>query len=140
MRAAGRESARSSWRVHGARVEESAPERVGRGAIRLTRRLRVDGEREPRVGAAEAGLRGLEVDAVEHQRGGVRPAQVMKREAFEARSANRREPHPAAPTLVPKWSAFLAHEDEGIAVSAGEAAPRKVIRSVDRDLGAGIEL
>ena len=74
-------TARSSWRVYGARVDESAPERVRRGAIRFARRLRVDREREPRIGVTEAGLRGLEIHAIEHERRRVGPAKVMEGDA-----------------------------------------------------------
>jgi hypothetical protein len=45
LRVVEHNGARFSWRVHGARVQKSAPERVGRGAIRFARRLRVDGDR-----------------------------------------------------------------------------------------------
>jgi hypothetical protein len=117
-----------SWRVHGARVEKSAPQRSGRSTIGFARRLRIDGQREPRIGVAEAGLGGLQIDAVEHQRGGVGPAQVVKRESRETCSASGRKPNPASPTLVAQRSALLAHEDEGVGIGALEATTSEMIR------------
>ena len=43
------------------------PSASAAGAIRRARGLHVDREHEPRIGVAEAGLRGLEIDAVEHE-------------------------------------------------------------------------
>ncbi len=73
----------------------------------------------------QSGLSGFQIDTVQHQRGGVRPPQIVERESLETSSTNRRKPHPTASTLVAQRSALLANEDESVGVSTREAAPRE---------------
>ena len=62
----------------------------GRVAVRLSGRLRVDAQRRPRVGVAEADLGRLDVDALGDQGRGRRAPQIVELEARRVAGSQKR--------------------------------------------------
>ena len=79
--------------------------------------LRVQPQGEPRVRVAETGLRRLQVDAVRHQRGRVRPTQVMEPQAHIAHAVAARDlDELAEPGRDARW---MPHPSEPVRVISG---------------------
>jgi hypothetical protein len=69
-------------------------EGVGRSPVGFGDGSAVDREGRPGVGVAEAGLGGLDVYALHHERGRVGPTEVVEAGALEAGPGDCREPDP----------------------------------------------
>lgn len=74
-------------------AEQAGTHEVGRRAISLRRRVRVQLQDEPRRRMSETVLRGAQVDPRDHPRRRCRVPQAVERELFELGLAHRRQPH-----------------------------------------------
>ena len=82
-------------------------------------------------------LRRLQVDAIEHERGRVRPPEVVERQTAETGETRRREPHAAAPVRVIERTARGCREQERGTVSRRQLRVATSTRSISSS-GSGI--
>jgi len=101
--------------------EEPVAGAFGGVAVGFGAGLGVDAERHPRVGVAEPGLGGLEVDAFEDESGGVGAAEVVELGPFDAGLLSRRVPGLVQPVRLVEVFALRTGKHEGVGISRGES-------------------
>lgn len=107
--------------------EEPARERLGRRPLRSRDRLRVEPDRQARIGVAESGLGRLQVDALEDERRRRGSPEIVEAEALQASGLAGRCPDPGPEVLVAKRTAPGRLEDEPVGVGCAEATRGEVI-------------
>ena len=96
-------------------------EAIRRVALTRLGDLRVEPDRESRIGVTESFLRGLHVDSLLDESGRVRPAEVVKLKSRSLDGERRGDPHTVVPVAVVEPFTVAVHKEQLLGIKAARA-------------------